>query len=227
MIVRIKAEDFARALKCIIPHASTDVTRSHLNAILLTSEGGYLTMVATDGHRLAHWRFTVSAFRFPVSDGLSFLLSLADAKTLLKSLPKKGDQWVDIDTKAGSFTVANQAFQFKAVDAQFPPYQQVIPSAESLTTHPGEQYVPWLSINADYLADIAKSFANATTNKLAVMYIVSSHARPSIAELEQQCLDPIVFRGATTELTIICMPVRADTPSYLSFPSVPVADAAE
>jgi hypothetical protein len=230
MIVRIKAEDFARALKCIIPHASKDTARPHLNSILIATEGAHLVAVATNGHKLAHWRFASQAWEMPLSDAASsFLLKLDDAKAVAKAMPRKlsPTDWVSIDTKSGSFAFCNQAFQFTAVDAQFPPYQQVIPTAEALTTHPGERYVPWLAINPEYLAGIAKSFADASERKQSVMYIASSHAKPISSDREQQCLDPIAFRGDAYELTIICMPVRADIPSHLTFPLVPVADAAE
>ncbi|HEX4478074.1 MAG TPA: DNA polymerase III subunit beta [Polyangiaceae bacterium] len=114
---------------------STDDTRLHLNSALFEWEGNRIRMVTTDGHRLSKMEIDLpgkpaaATMLIPLK-GIQELRRLADeargeAKgegteaanelTLLQSGPN------------AFFRLPGLQFSVKLVDAQFPPYQQVIP----------------------------------------------------------------------------------------------------
>jgi len=114
---------------------STDETRAHLNSALFEWDGDLVRMVTTDGHRLSKMEVNVagrqaSATMLIPLKAIQELRRLcdeaaADAKES-KDAPKPQVQI----TQSGSsafFQGAGMSFSVKLVDAQFPPYAQVIP----------------------------------------------------------------------------------------------------
>jgi DNA polymerase-3 subunit beta len=110
---------------------SSDETRPHVNSALFEWAGDRVRMVTTDGHRLSKMEITVSG-----SSATATMLIPQKAINELRRLADeaKGDREnpnVRI-TQSGPnayFTLAGMQFSVKLVDAQFPPYQQVIPQA--------------------------------------------------------------------------------------------------
>lgn len=111
---------------------SADETRAHLNSAKFEWEGDLVRMVTTDGHRLSKMEVKVSgrqasaAMLIPLK-AIQELRRLCDeAATETKDSPQ-----IQI-TQSGSsafFQSAGMTFSVKLVDAQFPPYQQVIPQS--------------------------------------------------------------------------------------------------
>lgn len=123
---------------------STDETRAHVNSALFEWAGDRLRMVTTDGHRLSKMEATVSGSSATATmliplKAIGELRRLADDARAERSEAKdKGDPAstnVDLRsnvqiTQSGPnafFDLAGMRFSVKLVDAQFPPYQQVIP----------------------------------------------------------------------------------------------------
>jgi DNA polymerase-3 subunit beta len=111
---------------------STDDTRLHLNSALFEWDGNRVRMVTTDGHRLSKMEVTVpgkqaSSTMLISLKGIQELRRLADEA----GAEVKGDDGVTIDlVQSGAnafFRLPGLQFSVKLVDAQFPPYQQVIP----------------------------------------------------------------------------------------------------
>jgi DNA polymerase-3 subunit beta len=108
---------------------STDETRPHVNSGLFEWSGDRVRLVSTDGHRLSKMEATVSG-----SSATATMLIPLKAIGELRRLADeaKGDKeatMVSI-TQSGPnafFSIAGMQFSVKLVDAQFPPYQQVIP----------------------------------------------------------------------------------------------------
>jgi DNA polymerase-3 subunit beta len=108
---------------------STDETRPHVNSGLFEWSGDKVRLVSTDGHRLSKMEATVSG-----SSATATMLIPLKAIGELRRLSDeaKGDKeatMVSI-TQSGPnafFQIAGMQFSVKLVDAQFPPYQQVIP----------------------------------------------------------------------------------------------------
>ena len=119
---------------------STDETRAHLNSALFEWEGDTVRMVTTDGHRLSKVDVKVSG-RQASATMLIPLKAIHELRRLCDEMlsegispsadgeAKKGKPELLI-TQSGSsafFQGAGMTFSVKLVDAQFPPYSQVIP----------------------------------------------------------------------------------------------------
>lgn len=116
---------------------STDETRAHVNSALFEWSGDRVRMVTTDGHRLSKMEATVdgssatATMLIPLK-AVSELRRLADdARNEPRDAKSETRPQVAI-TQSGPnafFDIAGMRFSVKLVDAQFPPYQQVIPKA--------------------------------------------------------------------------------------------------
>jgi len=119
---------------------SLDSTRPHVNSLLLKFGQETLTAVATDGHRLAK---AIAPFAGGKPDEwLVPFDAVGRLRDFLGAVPrpkkKAGDEaspgpatvGVQRDRATVFFTSAERTFSFKLVDAQFPPYDQVIPTRE-------------------------------------------------------------------------------------------------
>lgn len=114
---------------------STDETRAHLNSALFEWEGDTVRMVTTDGHRLSKVDVKVSG-RQASATMLIPLKAIHELRRLCEEMaaePGEGGKKPELlITQSGSsafFQGAGMTFSVKLVDAQFPPYSQVIPQA--------------------------------------------------------------------------------------------------
>ncbi len=115
---------------------STDETRSHLNSALFECDGQRVRMVTTDGHRLSKMEFKVE--RADPASMLIPLKGILELKRLCEEARGEAAKSDDADSLELSmvqngpnvfFHLGGFHFSVKLVDAQFPPYQQVIPDA--------------------------------------------------------------------------------------------------
>jgi DNA polymerase-3 subunit beta len=115
---------------------SADETRAHLNSGLFEWDGDVVRMVTTDGHRLSKMEVKVSG-RQASATMLIPLKAIHELRRLCdeivaehKDAGKEGSKPQLQITQSGSsafFTGGGMAFAVRLVDAQFPPYAQVIP----------------------------------------------------------------------------------------------------
>jgi DNA polymerase III subunit beta len=114
---------------------STDETRAHLNSALFEWEGDTVRMVTTDGHRLSKVDVKVTG-RQASATMLIPLKAIHELRRLCDEMLAEGPTGEDrkkpelLITQSGSsafFQGAGMTFSVKLVDAQFPPYSQVIP----------------------------------------------------------------------------------------------------
>ncbi len=116
---------------------STDDSRLALNSALFESDGNRLRMVTTDGHRLTKAEAVLSsapsAFSILIPHkGIQQLKRICDdalseaGKTEDGSVAEPTLQFSQMGPNA-FFQIASVRFSVKLVDAQFPPYDQVIP----------------------------------------------------------------------------------------------------
>jgi DNA polymerase-3 subunit beta len=116
---------------------STDETRAHLNSALFEWEGDTVRMVTTDGHRLSKVDVKVAG-RQASATMLIPLKAIHELRRLCDEMMAEGPTGTGDDrkkpelliTQSGSsafFQGAGMTFSVKLVDAQFPPYSQVIP----------------------------------------------------------------------------------------------------
>jgi DNA polymerase-3 subunit beta len=113
---------------------STDETRAHLNSALFEWDGDVVRMVTTDGHRLSMMEVKVAG-KQATATMLIPLKAVLELRRLCDELAAEGskDSKPEISiTQSGSsafFQAGTTTFSVKLVDAQFPPYAQVIPQA--------------------------------------------------------------------------------------------------
>ncbi len=116
---------------------STDETRAHLNSALFEWDGDTVRMVTTDGHRLSKMEVKVSG-RQASATMLIPLKAVVELRRLcdeaLAEIGKEGGKeggkpQIQITQSGASafFQTGSTTFSVKLVDAQFPPYAQVIP----------------------------------------------------------------------------------------------------
>ncbi len=113
---------------------STDETRLHLNSAMFEADGDRVRMVTTDGHRLSKLEVRVdgknahTTMLIPLK-GVLELKRLCDEAAAEPGRDADGDQQLKLVQSGPNafFQLAGFQFSVKLVDAQFPPYQQVIP----------------------------------------------------------------------------------------------------
>jgi DNA polymerase-3 subunit beta len=131
-----------RLVKRTIFSISTDETRPHLNSALFecraakNGKSGVVRMVTTDGHRLSKMEIA--------SDSLSAETTMLVPHKAMQELRKLLDE---VENREGTmvsiaqtgpnafFKLSGVQFAVKLIDAQFPPYEQVIPAASERIVH--------------------------------------------------------------------------------------------
>jgi DNA polymerase III subunit beta len=111
---------------------STDETRAHLNSAFFEWEGETVRMVTTDGHRLSKLEVKVpgrnaTATMLIPQKAIMELRGLCDE--MAQDSEKNGKPQLTITQSGASafFQTGALTFSVKLVEAQFPPYAQVIP----------------------------------------------------------------------------------------------------
>ncbi len=129
--------DFANAKEFRIPHAvlrdglrktayaiSTDETRYVLNGIFASFRDGKLTLVATDGRRLA---MVDSDLEFPASHETDVIIPTKAVNELQRLLGDSGEVVVKLSESQISFSVGDSLLCSKLIEGNYPNYRQVIP----------------------------------------------------------------------------------------------------
>jgi DNA polymerase III subunit beta len=103
-------------------------TRYYLNGALFVLRGDSMTLVATDGHRLA----LVNAVRDPAVKGAEDVKAILPRKTL-SELSRLMTEDVDVHYERGEnhlfFEIGPRLLISRMIDGQFPAYEKVIPKA--------------------------------------------------------------------------------------------------
>jgi DNA polymerase-3 subunit beta len=115
---------------------SSDETRPHLSSALFEWDGDRVRMVTTDGHRLSKMEAAVSG-KHATSSMLIPLKGVNELRRLCEDASGKKDSEHEPEIRIlqtgpnAFFELPGFQFSVKLVDAQFPPYQQVIPAENS------------------------------------------------------------------------------------------------
>src|SRR6201981_1933494 len=103
---------------------STDETRYVLNGILFSFKDNKLTLVATDGRRLAFVDFEVE---FPRSQELDVIVPTKAITELQRLVHEEGDVKLRIGENQISFELNRTLLVSKLIEGNYPNYRQVIP----------------------------------------------------------------------------------------------------
>lgn len=125
--VTVDAQTFRDALQRTVIAACKDETRFHLNGVNVESTKGVTTMVATDSHRM---HVTEVALAFPAG---SRIIPSAAVYRIAALLADATECAVFFDAKRVVVGVGDSIVSAKLIDAQFPPWRQVMPSHTART----------------------------------------------------------------------------------------------
>jgi DNA polymerase-3 subunit beta len=108
---------------------STDETRAHLNSALFECVDGVVRMVTTDGHRLCKMELAVEGLDVTTTMLLP-LKAVTELSKLLEEISDSASTKVRIAQTGPNafFQLLGVQFSVKLIDAQFPPYDAVIPA---------------------------------------------------------------------------------------------------
>jgi DNA polymerase-3 subunit beta len=110
---------------------SSDETRPHLNSALFQCDKGHVRMVTTDGHRLSKMEIALEGLTATTTMLLP-LKAITELRRLTDEITGDRDTTMVQVRQTGPnafFDLSDIRFSVKLVDAQFPPYEQVIPAA--------------------------------------------------------------------------------------------------
>lgn len=103
---------------------STDETRYVLNGILFSFKNDKLTMVATDGRRLA---MAEQEVEFPQSHEVDFIVPTKAVNELSRLLGDKGEVIIRVTGSQVGFELEGSFLVSKLIEGNYPNYRQVIP----------------------------------------------------------------------------------------------------
>jgi DNA polymerase-3 subunit beta len=103
---------------------STDETRYVLNGIFTSFRDGKMTLVATDGRRLA---MVDSDLEFPASNETDVIIPAKAVQELQRLLGDSGEVVVKLSDSQISFAIGDSLLCSKLIDGNYPNYRQVIP----------------------------------------------------------------------------------------------------
>jgi DNA polymerase-3 subunit beta len=121
----IKQSDLKDALKKTSYAISTDETRYVLNGILFSFKENRLTMVATDGRRLALIDLEVE---FPQSEETEIIVPTKCINELVRLVGEVGELRMYVAQNQVAFDVGTTRLVSKLVEGNYPNYRQVIPA---------------------------------------------------------------------------------------------------
>jgi len=188
--------------------ASQDDTRRTLKGVLMSFKEAKLTMVATDGRRLA---LVENEMEFPVSAERDIVLPSKAVVELQRSLAGEGNVSMMVQKSQIRFTIGKMMMYSKMMDETYPNYRQVIPN----------ETVECISVDRQLLLDalerasvMTMDEAHSTRLIFENGKLVVTSAASDIGEAKDEV--PIKYAGETIEILF--------NPSYVMDPLKAIED---
>ena len=124
-VVTIRQKDLRDGLRKTSYAISTDETRYVLNGVLFSFKENKLTLVATDGRRLA---MVDIELEFPRSHEADIIVPTKAVTELQRLLADDGEVKVSVGTGQIAFDLNKTLLVSKLIEGNYPNYKQVIPS---------------------------------------------------------------------------------------------------
>ena len=124
-VVTMRQKDLRDGLKKTSYAISTDETRYVLNGVLFSFKENKLTLVATDGRRLAMVDIEVE---FPRSHEAEIIVPTKAVTELQRLLTDDGEVKISVGSGQIAFDLNNTLLVSKLIEGNYPNYKQVIPS---------------------------------------------------------------------------------------------------
>jgi len=125
--IKIDQKAFKEILLLTAFAVSMDETRYVLNGILFKINKGVLTLVSTDGKRLAIAERKLSAGE--VDNEISMIIPIKTIQELNRNLKENGDLSLVVSANQALFDLGNVAVVSRLIEGEFPDYKQVVPAA--------------------------------------------------------------------------------------------------
>ena len=123
-VFTLRQKELKDALRKTAFAISTDETRYVLNGILFTFKEGKLTMVATDGRRLA---LVDLELEFPRGQEVDVIVPAKCVAELQRLLGDEGELKMNVGENQVGFDVNGKVLVSKLIEGNYPNYKQVIP----------------------------------------------------------------------------------------------------
>ena len=123
-VIRLEQGSLKKMLTLTAFAVSSDETRYVLNGILLKMKNNNLTLVATDGRRLAIADKKLST---PANKEIQIIIPIKTIHELNRNLQEEGELSLVLGANQVLFEVDDTAIISRLIEGQFPDYQQVIP----------------------------------------------------------------------------------------------------
>src|SRR5579863_2348052 len=179
--ISLPAQVFRNLIAKTIFSISNEESRYTLNGALLVLKPESITMVATDGHRLAHIE-NLNA-KLPVSGEMKILVpkkAMAELSTLLGAADVEAVEFAK-DESTLFFRIGNRLLTSRQLTGQFPNYEAVLPrdNNKSITLHCDE-----LNSAIQRVAQFADERSNAIRMRLEKDELKVSTSNTEIGESE-------------------------------------------
>ena len=138
-VVTIRQKDLRDGLRKTSYAISTDETRYVLNGVLFSFKDNKLTLVATDGRRLA---MVDIELEFPRSHEADIIVPTKAVTELQRLLTDDGDVRVSVGSGQIAFDLNNTLLVSKLIEGNYPNYRQVIPGGNEGARHARARNVP-------------------------------------------------------------------------------------
>ena len=125
-VFNLKQKDLKDGLRKTAYAISTDETRYVLNGILFSFKENKLTMVATDGRRLA--LVDIENIEFPRSQEVDIIVPAKCVTELQRLVAEEGELKMTVGENQVSFEVNGKLLVSKLIEGNYPNYRQVIPA---------------------------------------------------------------------------------------------------
>ncbi len=186
-VVTMRQKDLRDGLRKTAYAISTDETRYVLNGVLFSFKENKLTLVATDGRRLA---MVDIELEFPRSHEADIIVPTKAVTELQRLLTDDGDVKISVGTGQIAFDLNNTLLVSKLIEGNYPNYKQVIPSeAKERVTLERETFLNSLRRVSLLASDKSNSIKlNFSKNNIEI-----TANTPEVGEARESL--PVVYKG--------------------------------
>ena len=188
--------------------ASQDDTRRTLKGVLMSFKDAKLTMVATDGRRLA---LVENEMEFPKDSEKDIILPSKAVQELMRSLNGEEDMSMKVQKSQIAFKVGSVMIYSKLIDDQYPNYKQVIPA----------ETVEKIEVDRQLLLDALDRASVMTMDEAHSTKLIFSEGKLTVTSAASDIGEakdevPIKYAGETIEIIF--------NPSYVMDPLKAIDD---
>lgn len=205
---RLPKQTFREMLRKVSYAASQDDTRRTLKGVLMSFKNQKLTMVATDGRRLA---LVENEIEFPKSAEKDIVLPSKAVNELQRSISGEGELEVVIRNSQISFALDNIRIYSKLIDDRYPDYEQVIPKETSQC----------IAVDRRLLLDALDRASVMTMDEAHSTKLIFSHGKLTVTSAASdigEASDEVVIKYAGETIEIMF------NPSYVMDPLKAIDD---